>query len=64
MPVLEKGVASKFHKQWTGPFKVKKQLVDVTYEIQDMATNKSKVVHFDRLKRDTVKLRVHKLSES
>ena len=41
-PVLEKGVAPKFHKPWTGPFKVKKQLSDVTYEIQDMANKTSK----------------------
>ena len=32
-PVLEKGVAPKFHEPWTRPFKVKKQLSDVTYEI-------------------------------
>ena len=63
-PVLEKNVAPKFHEQWTGPFKVKKQLSDVTYEIQGMANKTSKVVHFDRLKRATVKPRVYKLSES
>ena len=63
-PVLEKGVAPKFHEPWTGPFKVKKQLSDVTYEIEDMANKTSKVVHFDRLKRATVKPRIHKLSES
>ena len=62
--VLEKGVAPKFHEPWTGPFKVKKKLSDVTYEIQDMTNKTSKVVHFDRLKRATVKLRVHHLSES
>ena len=61
-PVLEKGVAPKFHEPWTGLFKVKKQLSDVTYEIQDMANKTSKVVHFDGLKRATVKPRVHKLS--
>ena len=43
---------------------MKKQLSDVTYEIQDMANKTSKVVHFDCLKRATVKPRVHKLSES
>ena len=63
-PVLEKGVAAKFHEPWTRPFKVKKQLSDVIYEIQDMANKTSKVVNFDRLKRATVKPRVHKLSES
>ena len=63
-PVLEKGVAPKFHEPWTGPFKVKKQLSDVTYEIQDIRNKTSKVVHFDRLKRAIVKPRVHKVSES
>ena len=58
-PVLVKGVAPKFHEPWTGPFKVKKQLSDVTYKIQDMANKTSKVVHFDRLKRATVKPRMH-----
>ena len=53
-PVLEKGVARNFHELWTGPFKVKKQLSDVTYEIQDMANKTSKVVHFYRVKRATV----------
>ena len=60
-PVLEKSVASKFHEPWTGPFKVKKQPSDVIYEIQDIANKTNKVVHFDRLKRATVKPRVHKL---
>ena len=62
-PVLEKGVSPKFHEPWTKPFKVKKQLSDVTYEIQDRANKTSKVVHFDRMKRATVKPRMHKLSE-
>ena len=53
-PVLEKGVAFKFHEPCNKPFKVKKQLSDVTYEIQDMADKSSKVVHFDRLKSATV----------
>ena len=63
-PIFEKGVAPKFHEPWTGPFKVNKQLSDVTYEIQDMANKTSKVVHFDRLKRATVKTPVHNMSES
>ena len=63
-PVLEKGVTLKFHEPWRGPFKVKKQLSDVTYEIQNMANKASKEVHFDCLKRATVKPHVHKLSES
>ena len=63
-PVIEKGVAPKLNEPWTKPFKLKKQLSDVKYEIQDMANKTSKVVHFDLLKRATVKPRVHKLSES
>ena len=63
-PILEKGVAYKFHEPWTRPYKVKKLLSNVTYEIHDMANKTSKVVHFDRLKRATVKPRMHKLSES
>ena len=63
-PILEKGVSPKFHELWTGPFKVKKQRSDVTYEIQNITNKTSKVVHFDRLKRATVNPRVHKLSES
>ena len=34
-PVLEKGVAPKFHEPWTRLFKVKKQLSDVTFDIRD-----------------------------
>ena len=62
-PVLEKGVACKFDDPLTTPFKVKRQLSDVTYEIQDMENKISKVEHFDRPKRVTFKPRVHKLSE-
>ena len=60
--LLEKSVAPKFHEPWRGQIKVKKQLSDVTYKIPDMANKTSKVVHFDRLKRATVKPRVHILS--
>ena len=41
-PELEKGVATKFHKPWTKLFNVKKQISDVTYEIQDMVTRRAK----------------------
>ena len=63
-PVVEKGVAPKFHVPWTGPYKVTKRLSDVTYEILDVARKTKKVVHFDRLKKATVKPRAHILSES
>ena len=61
-PVLKKGLAPKFHEPWTRPFKVKKQLSDVTYGIHNMANKTSKVMDFNSLKRATVKCRVHKLS--
>ena len=41
-----------------------KRLSDVTYEILDVARKSKKVVHFDRLKKATVKPRAHILSES
>ena len=53
-PVVEKGVAPKFHEPWTGPYKVTKRLSDITYEIHDEAKNKTKIVHFDRLKKATL----------
>ena len=62
--IIKNGVAYKFYETLTDLFKVKKQLSNVTYEIDDMANKKSKVVHFDCLILATVKHRVHKLSES
>ena len=55
-PVVEKGVAPKFHEPWTGPYKVIKRLSDITYEIHDEAKNKTKIVHFDRLKKAILSL--------
>lgn len=63
-PVLEKGVAPKFQEPWTGPFKVVKNIQDVNYEILDVANKTHKVVHFDRLKKATIKPKQDKLSES
>ena len=63
-PVIPKGVAPKFHEPWTGPFKVTKRLSDVTYKILDVKRKPTKIVHFDRLKKSTVKPRAHVLSES
>ena len=54
-PVIEKGVAPKFHEPWTGPYKVTKRLSDITYEIQDEAKSKTKIVHLDRIKKATLK---------
>ena len=53
-PVVEKGVAPTFHEPWTKPYTVTKRLSDITYEIQDQAKKKTKIVHFDRLKKSTL----------
>ena len=50
-PVVPKGRAKKFHKPWTGPYKVLSKLTDHTYRIKHTCRPfKTKVVHFDRLK--------------
>ena len=53
-PVVKKGVDPKFHEPWNGPYTVIKRLSDVTYEIQDQAKKKTKIVHFERLKKATL----------
>ena len=53
-PVVDKGVGFKFHEPWTWPYTVTKRLSDITYEIQDQAKIKTKIVHFDRLKKATL----------
>ena len=53
-PVVEKGVSPKFHEPWTGPYTVTKRLSDIMYEIQNQAKKKTKIVHFDRLKKATL----------
>ena len=63
-PVLEKGVAHKFHEPWTGPMKISKKISDVTYEVHDLSKNSKKIVHFDRLRKAAVRPRRHNLSES
>ena len=47
---VAKGKSKKFHKPWVGPYRVVKQISDVTYRIQ-LASNPRKrmVVHFDHL---------------
>ncbi len=49
-----RGQHKKFHRPWSGPYTVVKQLSDCTYRIQH-TQNRSKrsVVHFDRLKQFT-----------
>ena len=49
--VVPKGQSRKLHHPWTGPYRVVKQLSDVTYRIQHTQGRKNRlVVHFDRLK--------------
>ena len=50
-PVVPKGRAKKFHKPWTGPYKVLNKLSDSTYRIKHTCRPfRTKVVHFDCLK--------------
>ena len=49
-PVVPRGRAKKFHRPWTGPYRVLASLSDSTYKIQHLYNHKIKVVHFDRLK--------------
>ena len=50
-PQVPRGKSKKLHKWWTGPYKVVKQISDVTYRVQHVKNrNKRLVVHFDRLK--------------
>ena len=48
---VPKGRAKKFHKPWSGPYKVITRLSDNTYRIKNTQRPfKTKVVHFDYLK--------------
>ena len=51
--VPEKEVAHKFQEPLTRPFKIEKQISDVTYEISDAVITTKKIVHFDRLNKAT-----------
>ena len=44
------GTCAKFHSPWTGPWNIEKRVSDVNYHIVDKKTNKSRIVHFNRLK--------------
>ena len=49
--VIPRGQAKKFHRPWTGPFKIVRRIGDATYRIQDLRNRRRRVVvHFDRLK--------------
>ena len=49
-PVMKPGLTRRFHKPWTGPFKVVKKISDLNYRIVDQH-GKLQVVHVNRLKR-------------
>ena len=50
-PVVPRGSSRKLHRPWTGPYKIVKQLSDVTYRIQSCRGRRRRlVVHFNRLK--------------
>ncbi len=51
-PELKTGEASKFHRQWEGPYKIVKQVTEVTFVVEkvDGRSGKSKVVHFNNLR--------------
>lgn len=63
-PHVPRGKSKKLHRWWTGPFKVVKQLSDVTYRIQHVNSRaKRLVVHFDRLKECHPNVRLSKQSD-
>ena len=49
-PAVPRGRAKKFHRPWTGPYRILVQLSDSSYRIQNIRNHKVTVVHFDRLK--------------
>ena len=49
--VVKRRKSKKLHRPWSGPFRVIKQLSDVTYRVQDFRNRRRKMeVPFDRLK--------------
>ena len=48
--VILRGHSKKFHRPWTGPYQVVKQLSESTYRVRHVLNNHYKNVHFDRLK--------------
>ena len=47
----QKGKARKFHRSWTGPYRVVQKFSDVTYRLQDIQAPCCRpIVHSDRLK--------------
>jgi hypothetical protein len=49
--VSPKGRARKFHRPWTGPYRVVRNFSDVTYRLQDIQSPRCcPIMYFDRLK--------------
>ena len=48
---IRKGQPRKLHKPWSGPYRIRRKMSEVTYQIQHTGNHKLKVVHFNRLKR-------------
>ena len=51
-PQLKPGEATKFHRQWEGPYEIVEQVTDVTYHVKKVKghSRKSQVVHFNNLR--------------
>ena len=49
-PVVKQGQFHKFSSYWNGPMNVIQRVTDVDYLVEDPATQKRRMVHFDRLK--------------
>ena len=57
--VLRKGCARKLHRPWSGPFRVLKRTSDSVYRLQNVCSRRHRpVVHFNRLKRCPVNIRL------
>ena len=48
-PTVKPGLSRKFHKVWSGPFRITAKISDLNYEIVD-PNNKKQIVHVNRLK--------------
>ena len=48
-PAVKPGLSRKFHKYWSGPYKVIAKISDLNYEIVDQ-NDKKQIIHVNRLK--------------
>jgi hypothetical protein len=48
-PAVKPGLSRKFHRPWSGPYRVTAKVSHLNYEIEDQS-NKKQVVHVNRLK--------------